>query len=476
MIPTPIGLIVILAGLWLLFRPAVEMLVFVLVCTLFAGASALDMPILGHSSMPPATLALIFLGLRCFKQDVRESPGVLLGLRLNAWLIVFCVYGAMTAFVLPKIFAGRLYVIPMQKSSGYVPLGPSSQNITQAVYLMGTAFAAVAAATVMQRQRSEDVIAKALLVITGIQVATGLLDLVASSLHLSGLFDLVRNGAYAQVDQEAGDFHRLSGLAPEASTYASLGTVLMVFCVELWLRGYARRKAAAAGAAMLILLLACTSSTAYIAVAVYALILVVRGIFFPGAISLRQGLQLSVATGLLLVSALSVAVLIPHVGASILSLLADMTVNKGQSSSGVERSMWARQGWNAFIQTKGLGIGLGSFRSSSIFTAILGSAGPACLLVFIGYCLLVFKPLRGASYGRTATISEAVGVAAGWAALMQLVPAAVSSAGADPGLLFGLLCGVSLSLRSKGRPRQPRAGVEPFIARVGLPQAPSILS
>ena len=64
MIPTPIGLLFLLVGFLLLRRPPVETLVFACVCTLFPAASAIDLPALGHSSVPPATMSL---GVHCSK-------------------------------------------------------------------------------------------------------------------------------------------------------------------------------------------------------------------------------------------------------------------------------------------------------------------------------------------------------------------------------------------------------------------------
>ena len=237
MIPTPIGGVVILIGAWLLFRPAAEMLVFVLFCSLFAGASALDAVALGHSSIPPNILALGFLVLRLCRRDFRTSSSLVMALKLNAWLIVYCVYGAASAFVLPRIFAGRFMVMPMQAASAFRSLAPSSQNITQALYILGTAFGAVAASAVMEKQNASNLLVKGILVIAWVHIITGLADGLASAVHFNGLFDFLRNGAYAQLDQEISSYHRISGMTPEPSAYAALAILLLIFSTELWLRG-----------------------------------------------------------------------------------------------------------------------------------------------------------------------------------------------------------------------------------------------
>ena len=146
MIPTPTGLLFILVGCWLWFKPPIQMLVFTCVCALFPAAAAIDLPALGGSTIPPAMLALGFLGLRLLRPDVLKSPGPTLGLTKNAWLLVFTLYCAVTALVLPRLFAGRINVVPMGRAGlGLLPLQVTAQNTTQAVYLLGTGFAAAAA-------------------------------------------------------------------------------------------------------------------------------------------------------------------------------------------------------------------------------------------------------------------------------------------------------------------------------------------
>ena len=165
MIPTVSGLLVILIGAFLYFKPPIQTLVFGCVCTLFPAAAAIDLPVLGGSSIPPAMLALGFLALRLMRKDVWRSPAVSLGLTRNAWLITFCVYAAITAFLLPRLFAGRINLIPMGRAGlGFVPLRVTAQNTTQAFYMLGTAFASFAATAFATRKNSVNVIVSAFVV------------------------------------------------------------------------------------------------------------------------------------------------------------------------------------------------------------------------------------------------------------------------------------------------------------------------
>lgn len=452
MIPTPIGAIVFLVGVWLLFRPAVEMLIFVLGCSLLAGASALDAVALGHSSIPPNMLALAFLALRLFRKDFRRSSAIIGGLRLNAWLLIFCIYGAASALILPRIFAGRFMVYGMQYAKALTPLTPSSQNITQGLYILGTGLAAVAASAVMMKTRAFQTLPSALVLITWVHISTGMVDAVASAAHIKDVFGFVRNGAYAQLDQSVVSYHRISGMTPEPSTYAGLGAVFTVFLVELWLRGVAPRRTGVTALAMLAMLLLSTSSTAYLFVASYAAILAVRFVLFPTTLGVGRAFALFIVSGAVLLAGIATVLLVPSVGRQISDVVLSMTVEKSASSSGMERAAWARQGWDLFVGTRGLGVGIGSFRSSNFFTAVLGSVGPAGLVLFLVYVLQVFKPLRGSTYGKGASPPAKVGAAAAWVPVVGLIPAAFAGTSADPGLLFGLFCGCALALRSSSAP------------------------
>jgi hypothetical protein len=455
-IPTYIGILEAFVGFWLLTQPIELSVAFFAYCTLLGGASAIDVDALGGASIPPANFALLFLLCRLWRQDLARSEALLKSVVANRMLIIYCFYSAAMAFVLPKLFAGKIVLVPMGTSSlGPMLLTPTSQNITTAVYMLGTAIAAVAVSMTAISSQSFKLMEKTFIVITWVHVATGVLDLILNTVHLGFLLFIVRNGHYAQLDQNLGDFHRISGIMPEPSVYATFGGVCLVLMSEFWLRNIRPRASGWAAVAMLVMLVAATSSTGYIYIAVYGVCLWLRLLFVPGTMGSKKIAMFLLLHVVGVCGALLVAVFKPHLVTKVLDALQSVTLGKATSESGLQRAEWVRQGLTAMMKTGGLGVGVGSFRSSSIITAILGSVGPVALIVFLIYVFQVWQPWRKSTFKAASSEELSVAAAAGWGALMMIVAEAAVAPSPDPGIMFGLLGGLAIGLRlGKLMPRQ----------------------
>ena len=457
MIPTYIGIIVAFIGFWLLTRPAAYSLAFFAYCTIFAGSSALDLFALGGASVPPANFALLFLILRLWRQDFSRSEAFLRSIVAHRWFIVFCVYSAAMAFVLPTLFAGQVMLVPMGAANmGAMLLRPTAQNITTAVYMLGTAATAVAATMmVLAANRTTKIMASTFILITWIHIATGLLDLGLNAVHLGILIDIVRNGSYAQLDQSFGDIHRIAGVTPEPSVYATFGGVCFVLMSEFWLRNIQPRRSGPAAIVMLIMLILTTSSTGYVYIAAYGACLWVRCVFIPGSMPPAKMLRFILIQIFGSAALISGIALNPTLAKKFFGIIQSVTISKGASESGVQRMEWARQGFLALKASHGLGVGVGSFRSSSIMTAILGSVGPIALAVFIIYVMQVWQPLRKSTFKPAGSEDLRFAGAAGWGALMTIVAESVVAPSPDPGIMFGLLAGLAIGLRIRDRSAAP---------------------
>ena len=107
------------------------------------------------------------------------------------------------------------------------------------------------------------------------------------------------------------------------------------------------------------------------------------------------------------------------------------------------------QGLHAFLASYGLGIGAGSFRSSSLFMAMLGSLGVVGVVSFLGHLTRVFKPLRASTYTNPKDERSAAGSAASWTVISMMIPASIGAASPDPGVTFAIIGGLALEWRRR---------------------------
>lgn len=439
-----IGGIIVIAGS---MRHA---LAFLVLAGLFSGSSAVTLPN-GGSSIPPIYFALAFVYLRILVPHGGFRGAMPDAFRANRWLAVFAIYGAAMSYIGPRLFAGDIDVYPMRlvaRESLFEthPLAPSSQNGTAGIYMLGTLFVAMAA-WIGTRHNGMRTLVTALLWSTWIHAVLGVAALAARDTPIDAVFEFFRNSTYTQFNDQVGDFVRIRGVFAEASSYAAFGFGLMVANAELWYRSIRSRATGRAALLMAAVLFFSTSSTGYLGLASYVAFFFARALLLPGAVRGRKiKSMISAMGGFIFLFAISVAV-IPSLAEAILDMIARMTVEKSSSESGAQRLFWAMQGWDAFVVSHGLGIGPGSFRSSSGLTAILGAMGVIGVVSFLLYIVVVFQPWRRSSWGMAADDRLAVGSAFATAATLSLIPGTLSSANAHPGTNFAIFAGAALALR-----------------------------
>lgn len=453
MIITFIGLIQCLIGAYLLIRGSLsQMFLFVLVSGLLGGSAAVQLPSLGGSSIPPTQFALLFLWIRILMPSGGYAGAVVPAFRQNLALALFTAYGLVAAYAGPRIFAGTIDVAPLRfgkQSDPYfvAPLFPSSQNLTTSVYLLGSLLTAVAASIACRFKGGAEQLVKAGIWIGWIHGLTGLLGGVFKGTAVDELLGFFRNANYAQLDQSYQGFVRFSGLFPEASAWATFGYAWFIFMTECWYRGIRPRQTGVTALFLAAVLFFSTSSTAMVGLAIYFGLFIVRALAAPGASSALR-LQQSVAAAgmLLLIVAVTVAIS-PVAMHAVVDLVDHMVLDKADSRSGLQRMFWAMQGWDAFWHSWGLGIGPGSFRSSSLVMAIMGSMGVIGLVTFLIYVINVLAPWRRSTWGSTDNLAHTLGGAAANAAIISLIPDALAAPTAVPSIAFAVFAGTALSLR-----------------------------
>ncbi|RVT90183.1 hypothetical protein [Sphingomonas crocodyli] len=485
MIPTLNGLVIILIGGYLLVASRVEaMLSLLMVTMLMAGSAAVIVTALGSSSIPPVSVVSGMLFIRLLFASGEKRPPWMAALQINGWYIIFAAYGILSAVLMPRIFAGQIDVAPLRPISvkglfDVVPLQFTSQNITSPFYITGSMLTAVCSFLVMRSARGAITIVRSAVIVTWIHVLTGLAGVLLPAEIWRTATGIFRNGSYAQTAQSVGGYARITGIMPEPSTYAAYGFAWAVFMTECWLRDVMPKRTGPAAGAMTLILIFSTSTTAYISLAAYGLILLIRAMIFPTFFKQSKVIIVLASAIVFVTSAMLLLLLNPVLVDWLTKIFLAMTVEKVDSDSAEQRTFWAKQGIEAFKVSHGLGIGAGSFRSSNNITAILGSMGVIGIAAYLLYVIKVFRPLRSSTYSKTRDHLEAVGVACAWTTTCYIIPGLAGAPSPDPGPLFSLFAGAALGLRYlplrvQLRPRPHPVWREVFRADGALPAPGSL--
>lgn len=444
------GCLIILAGS---LRSA---FVFFMISGLFNGGAAILLPALGGSSIPPIQFAIVFVYFRILAPRGGFVGTLPEAIAANRTFLFYTIYGLAAAFVAPRLFAGAMYVAPLrfENSRGLfdtVPLGPTSQNITASVYLAGSLLVAVGSYVMCRHRGGVQTLITSAIMVGWLFIGLGIATAITHGTPADAFFEQFRNANYVQHDQEFDGFVRLKGLFPESSAFAEFGFAYFVLCAELWYRSVRPAATGVLALALGVTLFLSTSATAYVGLGGYVAFFILRLLALPKSadpVKMRQ-IAIAVLTFVVLI-AVFIAVQLT-MSERIWAMLMEMTVGKSDSESGRQRLFWAAQGWEAFKTSFGLGIGPGSFRSSSMLTAMLGSTGVIGVLLFGAYLLEMLLPTRRSTVTRSDNLSWTIGGSLATAALLSLLPSAVTSEKADPGPNFAMMAGAALALRPARR-------------------------
>lgn len=447
MTPTVFGFLIVFAAICLMPASLTVMLGLVLVASLLGGASAVDLPALGGSSIAPASFALVFLVIRILLSPAGRFEVLTKAFARNPFLTCYCVYGAVTAFLLPRLFFHAVSV-PQLRNMGVglystTPVEFSSQNITTAVYLLGTLFAFYSAMIAGGLEHRKKLLLKTIAIVSWAHVTFGALDIVLSKIGLRVVLDVFRNAHYQQLVQEVGGVQRVAGIFPEPSAYAGYGFAFLVLNTEMWMRGERPRLTGVTSLALLIILLLTTSTTAYVSIAGYAAVMLLRMAFTPIGLPSSKKLGLLIVASVAGVALLALEVFVPAMNILMLDILQQMTIGKLHSLSGVQRAFWVHKAWEAFWASSWIGIGAGSLRSSGLISAIAGSMGLIGIITFFGAAWMILKPTRALTHRVQVTGEQRLRASFAWAAVLGLIPAFVSQSTVDPGLIFGIFAGLA---------------------------------
>lgn len=444
-----IGFVTVLVGLGVLMAPIHWAFTFMVVSTTLGSAAAINLPALGGASILVPNVFLLFFGVRIL---MAYGEGPVLAAFVPAgsgfWLMVLTLFGVLTAVLSPRLFQGAVDVMTVERSVGarsFIALSPlrsSSNNITQAVYALGGLACFGFCHAYLRRPGAPSHLVSAMLIAAAVNLAFAAADIVTYFSGTEYLLSVVRTANYALLTAaEKGGLKRISGSFPEASAFADYTLVLFAATASLWLDRIRSRMTAALALASLAGLVFSTSATALLGLAVVFPFLWIRSIITvfqrknPGRPVFLAALFLIVPLVLL-----TVVNLFPEMVSTVYDFLDEMLLSKVDSQSGRERAMWNAAAYEAFVNTFGMGAGLGSARASSYLLVLLSNVGVLGLVIFcifVATILCARVPL--AAQRRVEGLAALRAAKAGFVAALST--SLVSGTVYDLGLLFYILAG-----------------------------------
>ncbi len=352
----------------------------------------------GGTTVLAASLAFLMLAGKVFvRPGAFDEVMYAARLRDMGLLVAFMVLAVIWALIVPRVSGHDIFVYPMAVGITSFParLQPTSANINQSVYQVISCGVAVAFYLMARRPNFTESFLRAALWGAGAVIITGLADMFGPHMGLTKVLALFRTASYTFLNGvEVMGVTRVVGLMPEASSYGALCVSfggLLLFCRHAYDHRL-KRWALGLGTACLVFGALSTSSAAMVslvvAIAVMCADIGSRLILERGADKRTALNETLVLIGLTFLIVLALTVL-DKPRELIFRIVDSAVFKKGESSSYIERSAWTRQAWQAFLASGGVGVGVGSVRTSNFFINIIASTGVFGTVLFALFLLRV---------------------------------------------------------------------------------------
>jgi hypothetical protein len=438
----PLGALVLLLGMMSLARgPAFAFYVFI-PCTLLGSAAVFTLQTL---SIQPAHLFLAFMVIVVFsRRDLLASASQSVSYPLPGfWLLCTACYGVFGAIVFPRALGGitQINAIGLTTTYSTIPLQPTSGNLTQSIYFCADVVCFLLCSAFASTLAGFRAVFGALLVYCAGNILFAALDLATFWTGTAYLLGFIRNSTYVlQTDTLVLGLKRIIGSFTEASQFASTTMGALGFVARLWLFGIMPSVTFPITIIFFLLVLFSTSSTAYAALPPLICYLYAGATF---KILQKNASFASILFIFILPLAAMIAVLaimlVPSASSAVNAFLGVLIFDKSTSQSGIERGFLNSNGLLNFVQTFGLGAGIGSVRTSSFPIAVLANLG---VIGAASYALFLIKIFFVASKADM-SIEWQISTAARAACFGLFCAAIVSGTLIDLGLPFFIFAGLS---------------------------------
>ncbi|MFN3209545.1 MAG: hypothetical protein ACE369_11205 [Roseovarius sp.] len=420
----------------------------------FGAAAAFNLPALGGATIGQLefTLCIVFFIAIARQGGPDHVLGTLRPWQPGFFLLLLLIYGFLSAFFFPRLFAGETDIFGLSRAVNEdriisVPLGPSSGNITQSFYFLLSSLVFLALATLYRLRPDEGAVFKAMVVCTVVNFALGLIDVASAAAGLKTLMDPIRTANYAMaVFHTMAGIKRMVGGMPEASAFGAFSVVLFGFWLHYWTVSERSRLVTVMLLVALFCVLRSTSSGAYVALVLLLGCYSVSVLFRSAGGAFPRRVAIYLVTIIAVAWLAGIALMVGyHTFDVVERFLNETLLGKLESDSGVERMAWNVQAFKNFTDTWLMGAGLGSVRASNWFMACLGSLGVLGTALYLLFLASLFTaPARSGSRARENVI-QALKVAC----LAQIIAALLTAPTPNLGTLFfvfaGLIVGLSRS-------------------------------
>jgi hypothetical protein len=290
-------------------------------------------------------------------------------------------------------------------------------------------------------------------------VLFALLDIGTYHTGTQWLMEPIRNASYTlHIDSEVSGMKRIVGSFTEASAFAGQTLLTVGFVGTLWI---CRRRPVLNGTlalVSLVLVVLSTSSTGLAGTPPLLMILYVTAITRRG-IDFRSPFTSAalLCAPLLVVAVVLAAQLNDEAWKPIYDYVDTLLFSKQGSDSAIERGSWNAYGLQNFFDSYGLGVGLGTSRTSSFPVALLSNVGLPGMIFYLLFAAMAFLRRRGIPR----TYYSDVRLAARNGCLSLLIGATFAGATVNQGLLFYLLAAIACAEPERSMATFPSTSMRP---------------